>query len=95
MSWAYIRNGLYDVVKQQCLEDRKFAKAISEMLYSSQKAIGLRFTSRLLERLIKRLHIFPMKDYNAYIIFEYITKTLVPGLWFSSFLTIYIPELWQ
>ena len=81
------------------LPDRKFAKAISEMLYSSQKAIGLiifHFTLYVyLRRLIKRLHIFPMKDYNAYIIFEYITKTLVPGLWFFSFLTIYIPELWQ
>lgn len=89
---AYIRNrvcdkiiGAYQVANSQ----KPFRKCFTR----TRKLLAslLHFTN-LPECLIKQLHIFPMKDYNAYIL-EYITKTLVPG--FSSFLTIYIPELWQ
>lgn len=78
----------------RCLPSRKIRKSHfrNALLVPESYWPYTPFFTDLSERLIERLHIFPMKDYNAYIL-EYITKTLVPG--FSSFLTIYIPELWQ
>lgn len=89
-----LRRGKTTVFTRSQIRESRFGNALlkSESYWPRYTPFHI---TRLPECLIKRLHIFPMKDYNAYIIFEYITKTLVPGLWFSSFLTIYIPELWQ